>query len=452
VRRCVKSLVVVLALGLVSDLAAQFRPAIKEIDAVSSGPSHGGVLPSGEDQKATLSQNGPSVPAPSGDSGAQSKPSLPSELWHRLEFHGTLSQGFIYGSGNNYLSMETDNGSAKWTEATINGRAAIRDNFHVGLQLHSYFMGQLGRGTIQADWAFADYRLKQWLGLRGGKLKAPLGLFGEIEDTDTLYNWALLPQSIYESEFRSYNVPVIGGELYGNLRHGRNSISWELFGGRRNVAGNDGVALLAAQLYTIQMGSDAGYTYGGDVTWEMPIKGLTARVFLDRSRVVSPHAYWPVNPYHVPMFLKIDSTVRREIYSLRFQRGKLDLAAEGKHEPHWVANNNVPVLPSGSPRNAWYAMGAYRVTQKLTLGSYFSRVWGTSFVETFRWADYDPSKPEFYSQDTVANARYDINRFVYLKLEGHYMDGYLGAFFPATNPNGLQKVTRLEIVRLGFTF
>jgi hypothetical protein len=374
------------------------------------------------------------------------------KVWRQLQVHGTLSQGFVYGSGNNYLSMDTKNGSAKWSEAAINVRTALGDNFHVGAQLHSYFLGELGRGTAQVDWAFADYRTSPWLGFRGGKLKAPLGLFGEVEDTDTLYNWALLPQGMYEAEFRSYNVPIVGGEVYGSVKRRRNRISYQMFGGRRSPAGNDGGWLLAWQLYGIEEKSMAGYTYGADLKWETPIPGLTAGLFFDRSRVIAPDSYWPVNPYGIPLNLKIDATFGREIYSLQFQHGKLDLAAEGKHEPHWVANNNVPVLPGGSPRNAWYVMGAYHFTPKLTAGSYFSRVWGTSFVETFRWTYYDPTKPEFYSNDTVVNARYDLNRFFYLKLEGHYIDGHLGAFFPATNPNGLQKVTRLAIVRIGATF
>jgi len=52
----------------------------------------------------------------------------------------------------------------------------------------------------------------------------------------------------------------------------------------------------------------------------------------------------------------------------------------------------------------------------------------------------------------VANARYDINRFFYVKLEGHYIDGDLAAFYPGTNRNGLQKITRLGIARVGFVF
>jgi hypothetical protein len=401
---------------------------------------------------ATSSGSASSDGAPKSVPDADASSGLIQAFRNHFQMHGTLSQGFIYGSGNNYLTMKSNDGSARWSEGAVNLSTAIRDNFHVGIQIHSYIMGQLGRGTAQVDWAFADYRAKDWLGFRGGRLKAPLGLFGEIEDTDTLYNWALLPQSVYEAEYRSYNVPVEGGEIYGSIKPGRSRVTLQLYGGRRSIAGNDGAPLLAWQLYTIAPGGTSGYTYGGDLKWETPIKGLTAGISLDRTRVVAPHAFWLVNPYGVPLHFKIDGTIAREIYSLRYQRGKLDLAAEGKHEPHWIANNDLPVVPGGTPRNAWYVMGSYHVTKKLAAGSYFTRVVGTSFVETFRWPYYDPSQPEFYSMDTVANARYDINHYFYVKVEGHYIDGDLAAFFPATNPKGLQKVTRLAIVRFGFTF
>jgi hypothetical protein len=384
-----------------------------------------------------------------GSGGGNAVPSR--SIWRRFQFHGTLAQSVIYGTGNNYLSMNTNDGTAKWSEGSVNLRTAITENFHAGIQVHSYVMGQIGRANVQVDWAFLDYRLKNWLGFRGGKLKAPMGLFGEIEDTDTLYNWALLPQGMYEAEHRSYNVPVVGGAIYGNVKLPvGGSVAYQLFGGKRGVTANDGSPLLTWQLYRIAQGAMSGYTYGGDFKWKTPIRGLIAGVSYDNSRGFSPHADWPVNPYGVPLVLRIESAISREIYSVEFQRGKLDLAAEGKHEPHWVANNGAGL--GTSPRNAWYVMGSYHFTDKLTLGSYFSRAFGTSFNETFRWAYYDPSKPEFYSNDTVVNARYDLNRFFYAKLEGHYIDGDLGGFFPATNPQGLQKITCLFIARVGFTF
>lgn len=394
--------------------------------------------------------------AMAGDTGGDGADSAPArDFWRKFQFHGNLDQSVAHGSGNNYLTMDTNDGTAKWTEGSVNLSFPITENFHAGVQVHDYMMGQLGRGNLMLDWAYGDYRVKNWLGFRGGKIKAPMGLFNETSDNDVLHNWALLPQGVYEAENRSYNIPVVGGAIYGNidLPVGGN-IAYQLFGGQRSVSSNDGGFLLARQLYGIVVSNESGYTYGGAIKWRTPIKGITAGISFDNARVIDPDALWPANanPYGVPVVLAIDVAISRQIYSVEYRRGKLDLAAEGKIEPHWVANNGVPVSPTGSWRHAWYVMGDYHLTGKLTAGSYFSRTTGTGFVATFAWASYDPNNPNYYSNDTVANARYDINRFFYIKLEGHYIDGDLAAFFPGTNPNGLQKVTRLGIARLGFVF
>jgi len=124
-------------------------------------------------------------------------------FWCKFQVHGNLAQSFAYGSGNNYLTMDTNDGTAKWSERSVNVRTAITDNFHAGIQIHDYMMGQLERGSAMIDWAYGDYRVKSWLGFRGGKLKAPMGLFNDTSDTDVLHNWALLPQGMYEAEYRS---------------------------------------------------------------------------------------------------------------------------------------------------------------------------------------------------------------------------------------------------------
>ncbi|MFZ1918925.1 MAG: hypothetical protein WAU58_15225 [Terriglobales bacterium] len=394
--------------------------------------------------------------AMAGDTGGDGADSAPArDFWRKFQFHGNLDQSVAYGSGNNYLTMDTNDGTAKWTEGSVNLSFPITENLHAGVQVHDYMMGQLGRGNLMLDWAYGDYRVKNWLGFRGGKIKAPMGLFNETSDNDVLHNWALLPQGVYEAENRSYNIPVVGGAIYGNidLPVGGN-VSYQLFGGRRSVSSNDGGFLLARQLYGIVISNESGYTYGGAIKWRTPIKGFTAGISFDNARVIDPDALWPANanPYGLPLTLAIDVAISRQIYSVEYRRGKLNLAAEGKIEPHWVANNGAPVSPTGSWRHAWYVMGDYHLTGKLTAGSYFSRTTGTGFVATFAWASYDPNNPNYYSNDTVANARYDINRFFYIKLEGHYIDGDLAAFFPGTNPNGLQKVTRIGIARIGFVF
>src|SRR5512132_2211463 len=55
-----------------------------------------------------------------------------------------------------------------------------------------------GKGsTTEVDWAFGEWRFSDSLKLRAGRVKMPLGLFGEIPDIGTLRPLFLLPQSIY---------------------------------------------------------------------------------------------------------------------------------------------------------------------------------------------------------------------------------------------------------------
>jgi len=55
-------------------------------------------------------------------------------------------------------------------------------------------------------------------------------------------------------------------------------------------------------------------------------------------------------------------------------------------------------------------------------------------------------------------ARVDLNRFVNVKLEGHFMDGYgvpglyPSGFYAVDNPEGLKNNTNAFVLRTGFNF
>lgn len=54
-------------------------------------------------------------------------------------------------------------------------------------------------------------------------------------------------------------------------------------------------------------------------------------------------------------------------------------------------------------------------------------------------------------------ARVDLNRFAYVKVEGHFMDGYgMGSypdgFYPQQNPLGFKPGTNALVVKTGFHF
>ena len=86
-----------------------------------------------------------------------------------VQVHSFASQGFAYSNQNNYLTMKTSRGAFSMTDLGLNISMPVTDRFRVGAQLYSYNVGLLGRYRPQLDWAVADYRFKDWFGVRGGK-------------------------------------------------------------------------------------------------------------------------------------------------------------------------------------------------------------------------------------------------------------------------------------------
>ena len=72
-----------------------------------------------------------------------------------------------------------------------------------------------------------------------------------------------------------------------------------------------------------------------------------------------------------------------------------------------------------SDSRSWYGSAAYRISKRLEVGSYFS--W---FIANW---PVDKSLPTNHVYDRAVTARVDLTSHWFMKLEGHFMDGY-GAF------------------------
>jgi hypothetical protein len=111
-----------------------------------------------------------------------------------VQVHGFASQGYVYTSGNNWLTMNTTgDGSPGFTEMGVNMSSQLNDSFHLGAQVYDRNLGQLGQFHPQLDWAVLDYRFRPWLGLRAGKIKTTLGLYNDTQDLDFLHTFAFEP-------------------------------------------------------------------------------------------------------------------------------------------------------------------------------------------------------------------------------------------------------------------
>src|ERR1700719_1945067 len=82
----------------------------------------------------------------------------------QVQIHGSVSEGLAYSNNNNYLTMDTSDGSS-FTDGAANISSQITDKFRAGAQIYVRDIGKLGQWHPQLDWAFGDYRFKDWFGI-----------------------------------------------------------------------------------------------------------------------------------------------------------------------------------------------------------------------------------------------------------------------------------------------
>jgi hypothetical protein len=381
-----------------------------------------------------------------------------------VQVHGFASQGFVYSNENNWLSMDTSDGSAGFTDFGLNISAPVTDRLRVGAQIYDRNLGQLGQYHPSLDWAVADYRFKSWFGVRGGKVKTRLGLYNDTQDQDFLRVFALLPQSVYPTDLRDATIAHLGVDIYGNvsLRHGLGDLFYTLYVGHRSDSIYSGIAYLLTQ-YGIQGSSYRGLQYGGDLRWQTPVKGLligASRLNEDLTDNATIQNLFGPGGGRIPFVAVSKADWLNQFYG-DYVIGKLRVDAEYRRNLHDEIIN-AGELESIIDARGWYVAGAYRVMKRLEVGSYYSRysvtsVSGGPLAVLFGINQTDTGQPANHIYDKVITARFDLNRFWNVKIEGHFMDGY-GAttypngFYPLVNPSGFKPNTNALVLKTAVNF
>ena len=350
--------------------------------------------------------------------------------------HAYVSQGFLFSSNNNYLSMKSSDGSLQWTDAAVNISDSLADNLRVGIQLHMYQLGEFGSSNVQVDWASGDYRVNDNFGIRAGKVKTVWGLFNDSQDIDAVFLWILLPQGSYSIDHKSFYLAHIGGDVYGGLPLGKKAgtLHYVGYAGQATVDLNDGYIKQFANLGLIFTSSLGGKTYGGDLRWETPVQGLTIGSSAD---VQAVDGTAPTGSVHLP------PTLTPSFYA-QFSRRKVYLAGEYDRIPiNATLTIESTVIPFVEDGRSWFAMGSYRLCKNVQVGSYYSH-----YVNKAA----DTTQPANHSKDFVVSGRYDFNPYFYAKIEGHFLHGTALGYYSDTNPNGLAPDSKMLSAKIGFTF
>lgn len=353
-----------------------------------------------------------------------------------LQIHGFATQGFLFSSNNNYLTMDSSSGSLHWTEGALTVTDPLSDNLRVGIQLHMFQMGQFGRSNnVVVDWVSGDYKVDDQVGFRAGKIKIPMGLFNDSQDVDPLFLWVLLPQSIYPIDNRDFNLAVLGGELYGSVRLSKRGgrLQYGGYVGENSLDSDDGYLKELQEAGLTFSTPPNGKVFGGDVRWVTPwqvtVGASEHDMGLDGSGSQAT--------FHLPYTLF-------PAYYAQWQKGRWQVAAEYWRSAFSVvltAGPNTARLPVDT--RSWYPMVSYRVKQKLQVGSYYSHSVNKAA---------DSSQSYGHSKDWVVSGRYDFNEYFYGKVEGHFLHGTGLGYYATDNPNGLKPNSNMLAARVGFSF
>jgi hypothetical protein len=386
-----------------------------------------------------------------------------SLLGREVEVHGFASQGFVYTNTNNWLTMNSNQGSGAFTDFGINGSTNLTDRLRIGAQFYDRNLGRLGRYRPSLDWAAADYRFRSWFGVRGGKVKTVRGLYNDSQDLDFLHTFALLPQSIYPTDLRDSTIAHTGGDIYGNiaLNHRLGEFSYTVYAGHRSDGSYSGYPYLFSQFGTV-FKSYGGLQYGADLRWATPIKGLLAgisRMNQDISgKGVSPNPADPAGALE-PYSEHSKSDWTNQFYA-EYRLGKLRIDSEYRR---YLRDQRIFAGQSEniSDVRGWYLSGTYRPNKRLAVGSYYSRYTVTSawrgFLATFVPNQTDTALPANHIYDKVITARFDVKKSWDVKVEAHFMNGYGNStypdgFYPQVNPGGFRSNTNALVFKTGVNF
>ena len=377
-----------------------------------------------------------------------------------VQVHGFASQGFVYTNDNNWLTMNTSQGSAAFTDFGLNVSSQLTDKLRVGAQIYDRNLGQLGQYHPDLDWAFADYRFKSWFGLRGGKVKTTLGLYNDTQDQDFLRVFALLPQSVYPIDLRDAAIAHLGGDIYGSisLKHRLGDLAYTAYGGHSTDSIYSGFTYLASEYgVTDHLGA---IQYGADLRWKSPLRGLligASRFNEDTHSRAIPNSASAAGSTISVENSKADWT--NQFYG-EYTVGKLRIDSEYRRLFHDGIVNHGDIEAITDVRG-WYVSGAYRLMKRLALGSYYSRYSITSVSGgPFGFEvpeETDTSLPANHIDDKVVSARVDLNKFWNAKVEGHFMNGYGASsfpdgFYPQVNPQGFKPNTNALVLKTSLNF
>jgi len=362
-----------------------------------------------------------------------------------VDFHGFLSQGFLYSDDYNYLG-DSKQGTFGFTEMGLNAAINPFPRTRIAVQGFDFDTGNVNQYHPFLDYALAEYTFNDEIGVRAGRIRRPAGIYNAIQDIDLARTFVLLPQGMYDARWRDWSAGLDGGELFGSLPLGKaGSLAYEGYAGLVNMSDNGGVARYIEDGLSpgVFNSIDSTPTFGGQLWYNTPLDGL---------RVGASFTYMNNFGYTItepgPLPIHSQGNVPMQQYSAEYMWRSWTFQAEfytydfTGHE-YLPTMGNAVIGSAGDNPQTWYAAASYRFNKYFEAGAYYTQ------FRDFAWSKPDP---DGHQNDTALSLRFDLKSWWIFKIEGHAINGTGLLRDSASNPVTKNNDWFMLAVKTTFSF
>ena len=361
-----------------------------------------------------------------------------------VDFHGFVSQGFLYSSKYDYLG-DSSRGSFLFSEAGLDASFNPFPRTRIAAQAFSYDVGPAGDYDVVLDYAQAEYTFNDFVGIRAGRIRRPEGIYNDIQDVDLARTWILLPQGMYNARWRDFYVNLDGGEIFGNIPLVKaGSLSYEFYYGLQNPKLDGGLSLQKANLppYSPLTSINSPQLGGGQLWWNTPLDGLRAGVALNYDRDLT---------FVTANGRQSDGSPFTQHYSLEYLWKSWTFQAEYLRFKINYENTGGGPPPSTKliEPDSWYVSAAYRFNKYIEAGTYYTEY----YADVNNRSGTGLQFPSDASQkDAALSLRYDATDWWIFKVEAHYIRGTAQLLDNADNPSRNDDGWWMIAVKTTFSF
>jgi len=326
-----------------------------------------------------------------------------------VTFHGFVSQGFLASSQYNYLG-DTTRGSFLFTEAGLNASINPFPRTHITAQAFTYDVGQnVGKYDVVLDYATVEYTFNDYLGIRGGRLRRPEGIYNEIVDLDLARTFVLLPQGIYDARWRDFFVSLDGGDLFGHIPLNQaGDLSYEFYGGVQRPSVDGG--LTQKILAKLPKGSEvqsmnSSPLAGVQLWWATPVDGLRLGA-----------AYNHVLDFETKLLINLPPIFGGPKHATGVSICDISHGSVEYVWKNWTFQGEYQrtIIQDSPDSDAFYASAAYRVNKWFETGAYYSEEYNDTGHR---------NTAQLYQKDAALTLRFDLTDWWIFKVEGHAIHG-----------------------------